>query len=73
MNFPTAGAEASAYGKRGNRAANACSGYRIDGEYVTVPEIAERIGKSMDFVRRRMAELRKASGAITFDRLKGAA
>jgi hydroxymethylglutaryl-CoA lyase len=39
----------------------------------TVAEIAERIGKSMDFVRRRMAELRKASGAITFDRLKGAA
>ena len=73
MNFPTPGAEAREYGKRGNAAANAGSGYRIDGEYVTVPEIAERIGKSMDFVRRRMAELRKASGAITFDRLKGTA
>lgn len=69
MNFPTPGAEAREYGKRGNAAANALARYRIEGEFVTMTEIAARTGRTKGAVRKRMAELRGASGAVTWARL----
>lgn len=44
--------------------------YRIEGEYVTMREIAERIGETYDATRRRMRTLKKASGPITWERLR---
>jgi len=69
MNFPTPGAEAREYGKRGNAAANAGAGYRIEGEFVTIAQIADRVKKTKAAVRKRMLELRGASGAVTWARL----
>lgn len=42
---------------------------RIEGEYVTHRQIAERIGRNQEFVGRRLRELRGASGPITWARL----
>lgn len=69
MNHPSAGKEASAYGRRGQVAAHALSKYRIEGEFVTIAEIAQRAGLTAKRASYRMAELRNASGPITWARL----
>ncbi|GAA0721458.1 hypothetical protein [Dokdonella soli] len=43
--------------------------YRIENEYVTVRQIAARLGITKDQVHKRMRELRGASGPITWARL----
>lgn len=43
---------------------------RIEGEYLSAREIAERIGISESVAGRRLAMLRGASGPITWDRLR---
>jgi len=45
--------------------------YRIEGEYLCVRDIAERLGASKSAVQKRLAALRRASGAITWSRLRG--
>lgn len=67
MIFPTT-AEARAKGQRGGvkRAI-----YRISGEFVGLREIAERLGVSIGAASARMRKLRGASGAISWERLRG--
>lgn len=45
--------------------------YRIEGEYVSMREIATRLGVHRNVATARVARLRNASGAITWDRLRG--
>lgn len=45
--------------------------YRIEGEYVSMREIATRLGVHRNVAMSRVARLRNASGAITWDRLRG--
>lgn len=45
--------------------------YRIEGEYVSMREIATRRGVHRSVAMTRVARLRNASGAITWDRLRG--
>ena len=70
MIFPQAGKEATAYGRRGAAQSTAGSVYRIEGEYVTMREIAERLGINATTAGSRMAKLKKASGAVTWERLR---
>lgn len=44
--------------------------YRIDGENVTMEQIAKRLGLTTGGARARMGSLRGASGAITWARLE---
>jgi predicted ArsR family transcriptional regulator len=44
--------------------------FRIEGLSVTCAEIAARLGVTTTTVRRRMQQLRNASGAVTFERLR---
>lgn len=69
MQFPAAGDDAKAYGRRGAAQSNA-SIYRIDGESVTANEIGKRLGITVGAARLRLAKLRKASGPITWERLQ---
>lgn len=43
--------------------------WRIEGEYVTQAEIADRLGITVKTANPRMAKLQKASGPITWSRL----
>lgn len=61
--------EARKSGKRG--AAAIRSPLCIEGEYVTVREIARRVGKAENTTREIMRKLRSKPGAITWDALKG--
>jgi DNA-directed RNA polymerase specialized sigma24 family protein len=47
--------------------------FRIEGESVTYAQIGERLGIASDTARLRMARLRLASGAVTWQRLRGLA
>lgn len=44
--------------------------WRVESEPVTMHDIAERLGITYQSAVARMSKLRKASGAITWDRLK---
>ena len=58
------------YASRGStKAANACR-YLIEGEPVTIAQIAGRLGILPDRARRRLGELKKEPGAITWARLR---
>lgn len=52
------------------RAGSPVNRIRIEGEYLSAREIAERIGISESVAWRRLAMLRGASGPITWDRLR---
>ena len=43
--------------------------WRIEGEYVTITEIGQRVGVSVTVASGRLRRLQKASGAITWARL----
>lgn len=45
--------------------------YRIEGEYVSMREIATRLGVHRKVATARVARMRNASGAITWARLRG--
>jgi len=70
MNFPTPGAEARAYGKRGGKAASALNKVRIEGVYYTQVELAKVVGCSEGVIGTRLKRLRMASGPITIERLR---
>lgn len=53
------------------RAAAPENRYRIEGEYVSTLDIAERIGTTRSVAMSRVARLRNASGPITWARLRG--
>lgn len=44
--------------------------FRIDGEYLSLHQLAERCGIGYDAVKKRMRTLAGASGAITVARIK---
>lgn len=46
--------------------------WRIEGEYVTCAEIGERIGIGESAAASRLRRLQRASGPITWDRLRAA-
>jgi transposase-like protein len=69
MQFPQPGKEASGYGRRGSAKSTAGSVYRIEGEHVTMSEIARRLGVPESTAYSRMRKLRGASGAVTWARL----
>lgn len=46
--------------------------YLIEGEYLCARDIAERLNVKKHVVNKRLADLRKQPGAITWARLKGA-
>ena len=45
--------------------------FRIEGEYVNTPEIAERLGINVGAAASRLAKLKRATGPITWARLRG--
>lgn len=45
----------------------------IEGDMVTLAEIAKRIGKTKSYVTKRMQKLREQPGAITWAALRGEA
>ena len=59
--------KAKASGKRGSQAAHL---HCIEGEYVTLRQMGERIGASEDTVRKILAKLRKQEGAVTWDKIR---
>jgi biotin operon repressor len=65
MRLTTAKAKAS--GKRGSQAAHL---HCIEGEYVTLKQIGDRVGVSEDTVRKVLAKLRKQEGAVTWDKIR---
>jgi hypothetical protein len=69
MNFPQPGKEASQYGRRGAAKSTAGAVYRIEGESLTMVEIAQRLGVLPSTAQSRMRKLRGASGAVTWARL----
>jgi hypothetical protein len=69
MQFPQPGKEAQTYGRRGAAKSTANGVYRIEGEYVTMQDIAKRIGTSAKLAQQRLAKLKSATGPITWVRL----
>jgi hypothetical protein len=70
MSFEITPKMAHTYGKRGAKANE--RPYRIDGLYVSAGDIAKHTGLTTRDVRKRLAKLRGASGAITMERIKAA-
>lgn len=70
MNFPTAGKQAKDYGSRGAAKSTAGQIYRIEGENVTMRDIAKRIGMSLPAARDRLRRLKGATGPVTWARLQ---
>lgn len=69
MQFPQLGKEASAYGRRGAVKSTAGAVYRIEGESLTMVEIAQRLGVPPTTAQSRMRKLRDATGPVTWARL----
>jgi GTP-sensing pleiotropic transcriptional regulator CodY len=69
MQFPQPGKEASAYGRRGAVKSTMGAVYRIEGENVTMVEIAQRLGVTPSVAQDRMRKLRGATGPVTWARL----
>lgn len=62
-------ADAARYGRRGGHARAAIVAIHIEGEAVTIPRIAERIGVHQSTARRRIAALRARGEPITWQGL----
>lgn len=69
MQFPQPGKEASGYGRRGAAKSTANCVYRIEGESLTMEEIAQRLGVPRTTAQSRMRKLRGATGPVTWARL----
>lgn len=69
MQFPQPGKEAKDYGRRGAAKSTAGQVYRIEGENVTMQDIAKRLGLPLTTVRSRLRRLKGATGAVTWARL----
>lgn len=59
------------YSRRGNAKRHVNNSLCIDGEYVTIEQIAERLGCSYDAARGRLNTLRTKPDPITWEALKG--
>jgi GTP-sensing pleiotropic transcriptional regulator CodY len=70
MQFPQPGKEASGYGRRGAAKSTAGAVYRMEGESLTMVEIADRLCITPSAAQNRMRKLRGATGAITWARLR---
>lgn len=70
MNFPTEGKQAKDYGRRGAAKSTAGQVYRIEGENVTMRDIAKRLGLPLATARSRLRRLKGATGAVTWARLQ---
>jgi predicted ArsR family transcriptional regulator len=62
-------ADAARYGRRGGRARAAIVALHIEGEAVTIPRIAARLGIAQSTARKRIEELRTRGEPITWQGL----
>lgn len=73
MADPKVYAEARRKGQAGHKAANAGALYCIGGEYVRMPDIAERLDVHLTTAQERYRKAKRMPGPITWESLRGKA
>lgn len=65
--------EAARYGARGRKAALSANRWSIEGDLLTVPEIAARLDMDYYAARKRLLKAQQGAGPVTWAALRGEA